>query len=107
MTTATTSVDAGPAHRAEQPSPDTGGLRVLWNWALFAVGCAVLVLCAFMVKNAAHWDRHMGGIVPAFLIMFVLMVTAGKLILGGLDKAIGWIKQRRHDGQPSRQSAQP
>jgi len=106
MTTAT-SLDAGPAHRAEQPSPHTGGLRVVWNWVLFAIGCAVLVLCAYMVKNAAHWDPHMGGIVPAFLIMFVLMVTAGKLILGGVDKAISWIKQQRNDPQASGQGARP
>jgi peptidoglycan/LPS O-acetylase OafA/YrhL len=106
MTTATAS-DAGPAHRAEQPAPHRSGLRVVWNWTLFVIGCAVLVLCAYMVKNAAHWDPHLGGVVPAFLIMFVLMVTAGKLILGGLDKAIGWIKQQRRDGRAREQVARP
>jgi len=54
----------------------------------------VLVLCAFIVKNSAHWNPHMGGPIWSFLILFALMLIAGLLIMGGITKAIDWTKAR-------------
>jgi hypothetical protein len=64
------------------------------SWAGFVAGCAVVVLCAFMVKNSTHWNPHMGGPIGEFLILFALMLIAGLLIMGGITKAVDWAKAR-------------
>jgi len=89
-----TSADRRQDRRQQEANNQHPRWRIALSWAGFAVGCAVLVLCAFIVKNSTHWNPHMGGPIWSFLILFALMLIAGLLIMGGITTAIGWVKKR-------------
>ena len=97
VSSSTTSADRRQDRRQQHPDDQHFPWRTVLSWTGFGAGCAVLVLCAYIVKNAAHWNPHMGGPIWSFLILFALMLIAGLLIMGGITKAAAWVTTRFSD----------
>ncbi|GAA1458419.1 hypothetical protein [Williamsia maris] len=76
--------------------PVTGDDRDGSTWtligraALFVVGCALLVGCAFSVNHLSQWMQDYGTVL-VFLAFFLVMSLAGRWFWVGADAAIGFV----------------
>lgn len=87
-----TTARAVPPTGVEATSNSYAVPKLAVDWLLFTGGVALLVFCAFFIKDMTDWQDRLGGFVPAFLVLFVIMVIAGKLLLPRVDKATAWTR---------------
>ncbi|WP_079928597.1 hypothetical protein [Gordonia sp. i37] len=113
MTAPTSSSVPGGAHRLDADAPTTelprtpsgaggspadadtsaaqddapGGVPVL-KVVLFLVGCVLLVLAAANLSNLGEWSERW-GVIPVFLVFFLVMSIAGRWFWAGADAILG------------------
>ncbi|WP_288338341.1 hypothetical protein [uncultured Gordonia sp.] len=64
-----------------------GGVPVL-KVVLFLVGCVLLVLAAANLSNLGEWSDRW-GVIPVFLVFFLVMSIAGRWFWAGADAILG------------------
>nr|KOY49760.1 hypothetical protein ISGA_08130 [Gordonia sp. NB41Y] len=55
---------------------------------LFLAGCALLVLAAANLSNLGEWSERW-GVIPVFLVFFLVMSIAGRWFWAGADAILG------------------
>ena len=89
----TASDTAGPssagadAEREPDNAAGGGGVPVL-KVVLFLVGCVLLVLAAANLSNLGEWSDRW-GVIPVFLVFFLVMSIAGRWFWAGADVILG------------------
>ncbi|WP_244332225.1 hypothetical protein [Gordonia polyisoprenivorans] len=64
-----------------------GGVPVL-KVVLFLAGCVLLVLAAANLSNLGEWSDRW-GVIPVFLVFFLVMSIAGRWFWAGADAILG------------------
>ncbi|WP_244332867.1 hypothetical protein [Gordonia polyisoprenivorans] len=78
--------EADPTSAPDDPTND-GGVPVL-KVVLFLVGCVLLVLAAANLSNLGEWSDRW-GVIPVFLVFFLVMSIAGRWFWAGADAILG------------------
>ena len=60
-----------------------------WRWISFALGCALLVGCAWALSSRLQQWSHDYGSMLVFLVFFLIMSIAGRWFWAGIDAALG------------------
>ncbi|MGC4935181.1 hypothetical protein ACLQ3C_16025 [Gordonia sp. DT30] len=82
--------DRSPADGAPAGADDDAagrGVPVL-TVVLFLLGCVLLVLAAANLANLGAWSDRW-GVIPVFLVFFVVMSVAGRWFWAGADAILG------------------
>ncbi|WHU46567.1 hypothetical protein QNM97_21710 [Gordonia sp. L191] len=73
---------------APNDAADTGSGVPVLKVMLFLVGCVVLVLAAANLSNLGEWSDRW-GVIPVFLVFFLVMSIAGRWFWAGADAILG------------------
>ncbi|MGC4935260.1 hypothetical protein ACLQ3C_16450 [Gordonia sp. DT30] len=84
--TGRSAAEAGPTSAPDDPSA-SGGVPVL-KVMLFLVGCVLLVLAAANLMNLGVWSDRW-GVIPVFLVFFLVMSIAGRWFWAGANAILG------------------
>ena len=79
---------AAPAVAAESSS-SSQSWTTWWRWISFALGCALLVGCAWALSSRLQQWSHDYGSMLVFLVFFLIMSIAGRWFWAGIDAALG------------------
>ncbi|WP_244331948.1 hypothetical protein [Gordonia polyisoprenivorans] len=82
------SPDDRDASTAPNDAHDTGGGLPVLKVVLFLVGCVLLVLAAANLSNLGEWSDRW-GVIPVFLVFFLVMSIAGRWFWAGADAILG------------------
>ncbi len=72
----------------EAGDASTGGGVPVLKVVLFLAGCALLVLAAANLSNLGEWSDRW-GVIPVFLVFFLVMSIAGRWFWAGADAILG------------------